>query len=105
MKNYETLWEGLFILEVEFLCVSLLPSFDLSLITAGQAVMTVDIASIQPKHGQVMGINQIEHSHLLSHASLFSLSVSSLLCLFHVFGKTGEGWKVPCPSGTVPHFC
>lgn len=40
MKNYETLWEGLFILEVKFLCISLLPSFDLSLITAGQAVMT-----------------------------------------------------------------
>lgn len=68
--------EGLFILEVKFLCISLLPCFDLSLIVAGQAVMTGNIASIQPKQGKVMGINQIELSHLLSHA----LSVSTV-CL------------------------
>lgn len=79
MKNYETLWEGLFILEVKFLCISLSPSFDLSLITAGQAVMTVNIASIQPKHGKVMGINQIELSHLLSHVfSVFCVCLPSM---------------------------
>lgn len=80
MKNYESLWESLFILGVKFLCISLLPSCDLSLITYGQAVMTVNIASIQPKHGRVMGINQIELSHLLSHAFCF-LSVS-LPCIW-----------------------
>lgn len=66
--------EGLFILEVKFLCISLLPCFDLSSIVAGQPVMTGNIASIQPKHGKVMGINQIELSCLLSHA----LSISSV---------------------------
>lgn len=64
--------EGLFILEVKFLCISLLPCFDLSLITAGRAVMTGNIASIQPKHGKVMGINWIELSHLLSRALCIS---------------------------------
>lgn len=71
--------EGLFILEVKFLCISLLPCFDLSLIVAGQAVMTGNIASIQPKHGKVMGINQIELSYLLPHA----LSISTV-CLSSV---------------------
>lgn len=69
--------EGLFVLEVKFLCISVLPWFDLSLIAAGRAVMTGNIASIQPKHGKVMGINRIELSHLLSHA----LSISAVCLL------------------------
>lgn len=102
MKNYETLWEGLFILEVKFFCISLLPSFDLSLITAGQAVMTVNITSIQPKHAKVMGINQTELSHLLSHAFCFLFLSLSYVSSMHLEKQKPEKSHVPvAPSPSL----
>jgi len=104
MKNYETLWEGLFMLEVKFLCISLLPSLDPSLITASQAVMTVNIASIQPKHGKVMGINQTELSHLLSHA--FSVFCVCLPCMPPLCIWKGRRRLIsPMSQWHSPHHC